>query len=195
MTYVECWSSSTDWKTLILGDGDGVILERLANKLELHTIADLKTETIAVRKLLKGRDLQNAESTKQITNILVKFERTAGVDGNIELDDCLEDEKSVFEDEKSVFVGLFPGVFLKDEDVAAFTIYAIDYPRTLNKTLNLRPPGNVYSLNELVEVWESKIGKKKLERNYVPEDQLLKSRQCKSDFYKLGLCQRRSHIL
>ncbi|XP_050232203.1 probable pinoresinol-lariciresinol reductase 3 [Mercurialis annua] len=69
--------------------------------------------------------------------------------------------------------GNVKGVFVKDEDVAAFTICAIDDPRTLNKALFLRPPRNIYSLNELVEIWESKIGKK-LERNYVPEDQLLK---------------------
>ncbi|XP_057997300.1 probable pinoresinol-lariciresinol reductase 3 isoform X3 [Hevea brasiliensis] len=69
--------------------------------------------------------------------------------------------------------GNVKGVFVKVEDVAAFTICAIDDPRTLNKVLYLRPSGNVYSLNELVEIWESKIGKK-LDRIYVPEDQLLK---------------------
>ncbi|KDP41781.1 hypothetical protein JCGZ_26799 [Jatropha curcas] len=68
--------------------------------------------------------------------------------------------------------GNVKGVFMKDEDVAAFTICTIDDPRTLNKALYLRPPGNVYSMNELVEIWESKIGKK-LEKIYVPEDQLL----------------------
>ncbi|EOX97987.1 NmrA-like domain - like 6 [Theobroma cacao] len=64
-------------------------------------------------------------------------------------------------------------VFVKDIDVAAFTISAIDDPRTLNKTLYLRPPGNVYSMNELVAIWENKIAKK-LEKIYVPEEELLK---------------------
>jgi hypothetical protein len=36
----------------------------------------------------------------------------------------------------------------------------------------LRPPGNVCSLNELVEIWETKIGKK-LERLHVSEEELL----------------------
>jgi len=68
--------------------------------------------------------------------------------------------------------GLSAAVFLKEQDVAAFTICSMDDPRLLNKVLYLRPPGNVYSMNELVEIWESKIGKK-LEKIYVPEDELL----------------------
>lgn len=64
------------------------------------------------------------------------------------------------------------GVFMKETDVAAFTINAVDDPRTLNKVLYLRPPGNVCSLNELVEMWESKIGKK-LEKLHVSEGELL----------------------
>lgn len=58
-------------------------------------------------------------------------------------------------------------------DVAAFTISALDDPRTLNKVLYLRPPGNVCCMNELVEAWESKIGKK-LEKINVSEEDLLK---------------------
>lgn len=68
--------------------------------------------------------------------------------------------------------GNVKAVFVKEQDVAAFTICSVDDPRTLNKVLYLRPPGNVYSMNELVEIWESKIGKK-LEKIYVPEDELL----------------------
>jgi hypothetical protein len=66
----------------------------------------------------------------------------------------------------------FAGVFMQESDVAAFTINAVDDPRTLNKVLYLRPPGNVCSLNELVEIWETKIGKK-LERLHVSEEELL----------------------
>lgn len=62
---------------------------------------------------------------------------------------------------------------MKQSDVAAFTISAVDDPRTLNKVVYLRPPGNVYSMNELVEIWESKIGKK-LDKVYVTEEELLK---------------------
>lgn len=62
---------------------------------------------------------------------------------------------------------------MKESDVAAFTIGAVDDPRTLNKAVHLRPQGNVYSMNELVELWEGKIGKK-LKKIYVPEEELLK---------------------
>ncbi|CAN6555166.1 unnamed protein product [Malus baccata var. baccata] len=64
------------------------------------------------------------------------------------------------------------GVFVKESDVAVFTIRALDDPRTLNKVVYLRPPGNVYSMNELVEIWESKIGKK-LDKVFVSEEELL----------------------
>ncbi|KAK3026997.1 LOW QUALITY PROTEIN: hypothetical protein RJ639_041758 [Escallonia herrerae] len=58
-------------------------------------------------------------------------------------------------------------------DVAAFTISTVDDPRTLNKVLYLRPPGNVCSMNDLVEMWETKI-KKKLDKIYMTEEELLK---------------------
>ena len=69
--------------------------------------------------------------------------------------------------------GFLAAVFVKDIDVAACTISAIDDPQTLNKTLYLRPPGNVYSMNELVAIWENKIDKT-LEKIYVPEEEFLK---------------------
>ena len=62
---------------------------------------------------------------------------------------------------------------MKESDVATFTISAVDDPCTLNKVVYLRPPGNVYSVNELIEIWESKIGKK-LEKIYEPEEELLR---------------------
>ncbi|VYS64884.1 unnamed protein product [Arabidopsis thaliana] len=69
--------------------------------------------------------------------------------------------------------GNVKAVFLNDVDVAAFTIKTIEDPRTLNKTLYLRPPGNICSMNDLVELWEGKI-EKKLEKTFVTENQLLK---------------------
>ncbi|RDX79118.1 putative pinoresinol-lariciresinol reductase 3, partial [Mucuna pruriens] len=68
--------------------------------------------------------------------------------------------------------GFSAGVFMNESDVAAFTINAVDDPRTLNKVLYLRPPGNVCSFNELVEMWEIKIAKK-LEKLHVSEGELL----------------------
>ncbi|CAN0909162.1 Probable pinoresinol-lariciresinol reductase 3 [Linum grandiflorum] len=64
------------------------------------------------------------------------------------------------------------GVFVKEQDVAAFTMRAVDDPSTLNKTLYLRPSGNVCSMNELVTIWEGLIAKN-VERCYVSEEQML----------------------
>ncbi|GAY51551.1 hypothetical protein CUMW_135040 [Citrus unshiu] len=50
-------------------------------------------------------------------------------------------------------------VYNKEDDVATFTIKAVDDPRTLNKNLYIQPPGNIYSFNDLVSLWERKIGK------------------------------------
>ncbi|KAM7475015.1 hypothetical protein LguiB_022258 [Lonicera macranthoides] len=67
-------------------------------------------------------------------------------------------------------------VFNKEDDIGTYTIKAVDDPRTLNKILYIRPPGNIYSFNELVSLWEKKFGKT-LEKIYVPEDQVLKKIQ------------------
>jgi len=64
-------------------------------------------------------------------------------------------------------------VFVKEEDVGTFTIKAVADPRTLNKILYLRLPANTYSINELVALWEKKIGKT-LEKTYIPEEEVLK---------------------
>ncbi|GER30056.1 isoflavone reductase-like protein [Striga asiatica] len=46
-----------------------------------------------------------------------------------------------------------------EEDIGTYTIKAVDDPRTLNKILYIKPPKNIYSFNELVALWEKKIGK------------------------------------
>ncbi|KAG8075940.1 hypothetical protein GUJ93_ZPchr0006g46452 [Zizania palustris] len=72
--------------------------------------------------------------------------------------------------------GNVKGVFAVEEDVGTYTIKAIDDPRTLNKILYLRPPSNILTHNELVSLWEKKVGKT-FERVYIPEDELLKKIQ------------------
>lgn len=64
-------------------------------------------------------------------------------------------------------------VFNKEEDIGTYTIKAVDDPRTLNKILYLRPPKNIYSFNDVIALWEKKIGKT-LEKIYVSEDKLLR---------------------
>lgn len=67
-------------------------------------------------------------------------------------------------------------IFNKEEDIATYTIKAVDDPRTLNKILYVRPPGNIYSLNDLVSLWEKKIGKT-LEKIYMPEEEIISNIQ------------------
>ena len=71
---------------------------------------------------------------------------------------------------------MLTAIFVKEEDIATYTVKAVDDPRTLNKIVYLRPPENILSLNEIVSLWEKKIGKT-LEKTYLLEDQLLKKIQ------------------
>ncbi|KAH7682776.1 NAD-dependent epimerase/dehydratase domain-containing protein [Dioscorea alata] len=64
-------------------------------------------------------------------------------------------------------------IIVKEEDIATYTIRAVDDPRTVNMVLYLKPPANFYSQNELVALWEKKTGKT-MEKIYVPEDQIFK---------------------
>ncbi|XP_011088414.1 isoflavone reductase homolog isoform X1 [Sesamum indicum] len=72
--------------------------------------------------------------------------------------------------------GNVKAVYNREEDIAIYTIKAADDPRTLNKILYIRPPANTISMNDLVSLWEKKIGKD-LEKIYVPEDQVVKNIQ------------------
>ncbi|KAG7646890.1 putative NmrA-like domain, NAD(P)-binding domain superfamily [Arabidopsis thaliana] len=63
-----------------------------------------------------------------------------------------------------------------EEDIVAYTLKAVDDPRTLNKILYIHPPNNIVSQNDMVGLWEEKIGKT-LEKTYVSEEELLKTIQ------------------
>ncbi|XP_008795940.2 phenylcoumaran benzylic ether reductase Pyrc5-like [Phoenix dactylifera] len=65
------------------------------------------------------------------------------------------------------------GIFVDEDDIGTFTIRAVDDPRTLNKILYIRLPANTLTHNELVSLWEKKVGKT-FERVYVPEEEVLK---------------------
>ncbi|URD97643.1 Isoflavone reductase [Musa troglodytarum] len=67
-------------------------------------------------------------------------------------------------------------IFLDEDDIGTYTINTVDDPRTLNKILYLRPPANILSHNELVSLWERKVGKT-FERVYVSEEDVLKQIQ------------------
>lgn len=86
---------------------DSAILLRLANKLELHTLEHLKTETSAVAKLFaKSKNkatATNTDTVQQVMGLLDKFKQAIGVDDQTILDHepaatlikCLEKSKSL----------------------------------------------------------------------------------------------------
>lgn len=74
------------------------------------------------------------------------------------------------------FFDYISAIFNKEDDIGTYTIRAVDDPRTLNKILYIRPPENTYSFNDLVALWEKKIGKS-LQKTYIPEEQVLKNIQ------------------
>ena len=66
---------------------DSAIIARLANKLELHSVVHLNTETIAVRKLVRESGGKNGESIQHVIELLSKFRRSAGLEDINVLDD------------------------------------------------------------------------------------------------------------
>ena len=63
-------------------------------------------------------------------------------------------------------------IFVDEDDIAMYTIKTIDDPRTLNKTLYLRPPQNILSQREVVEIWEKLIGKQ-LQKSSIFKEEFL----------------------
>ncbi|XP_030535334.2 isoflavone reductase homolog [Rhodamnia argentea] len=70
--------------------------------------------------------------------------------------------------------GNVKAIFVDEDDVGTYTIKAIDDPRTLNKTLYLRPSDNILSQRQLVEMYESLSGKR-VETVLIPEKDFLAS--------------------
>ncbi|GJT75873.1 bifunctional pinoresinol-lariciresinol reductase 2 [Tanacetum coccineum] len=63
-------------------------------------------------------------------------------------------------------------IFVNEDDIATYTIKTIDDPRTLNKTVYIRPPANILSQREVVGLWEKLIGKE-LEKSSLSEQEFL----------------------
>uniref|UniRef100_A0A0E0ML66 NmrA-like domain-containing protein n=1 Tax=Oryza punctata TaxID=4537 RepID=A0A0E0ML66_ORYPU len=62
--------------------------------------------------------------------------------------------------------------FVDENDVGTYTIKSIDDPRTLNKTIYIRPQDNCLTQNELITKWEKFTGKS-LEKFHIPGDDFL----------------------
>ncbi|KAJ9537555.1 hypothetical protein OSB04_030288 [Centaurea solstitialis] len=77
-------------------------------------------------------------------------------------------------------------IFVDEDDVAAYTIKTIDDPRTLNKTIYLRPPANILSQKEVVQLWEKLIGRE-LNKSYLCEQEFLSMIKDKGYVEQVGL--------
>ncbi|GAB4857949.1 hypothetical protein Ancab_015854 [Ancistrocladus abbreviatus] len=88
--------------------------------------------------------------------------------------------------------GNVKAIYLDEDDVATYTIKTIDDPRTLNKTVYLRPPENIMSQRELIQVWENITGKQ-LNKHTMSEDEFLRIMKGMDPMRQIGLA-RKYHI-
>lgn len=63
-----------------------------------------------------------------------------------------------------------------EEDIAAFTVKAATDPATRNRVVILQPPENVVTQNELISLWEKKVGRS-FNKVYVPAKEMVKLSQ------------------
>ncbi|KAL8112766.1 isoflavone reductase homolog [Apium graveolens] len=61
-------------------------------------------------------------------------------------------------------------VYMDEDDIATYTIKSVDDPRTLNKTMYIRPKENILSQKQLIDKWESLSGNKLKKLNISAED-------------------------
>ncbi|XP_058103921.1 isoflavone reductase homolog [Magnolia sinica] len=66
--------------------------------------------------------------------------------------------------------GNIKSIYLDEDDIGTYTIKTIDDPRTLNKTVYLRPPENILSQREIVGMWEKHTGKELKKSSISAED-------------------------
>ncbi|KAF6163366.1 hypothetical protein GIB67_009606 [Kingdonia uniflora] len=69
--------------------------------------------------------------------------------------------------------GNVKAIYVDEDDIATYAISTIDDPRTLNKTVYIRPPENIMSQRELVGIWEGLINKELQKLSISAEDLLV----------------------
>ncbi|KFK44973.1 hypothetical protein AALP_AA1G327300 [Arabis alpina] len=66
--------------------------------------------------------------------------------------------------------GNVKAVFADEEDIAKYTAKTLNDPRTLNRTVCIRPPNNVLTQNELIQIWEKLTGNEMDKTNITAKD-------------------------
>ncbi|GAV60834.1 NmrA domain-containing protein [Cephalotus follicularis] len=77
-------------------------------------------------------------------------------------------------------------IYVDEDDIATYTIKTIDDPRTLNRTLYIRPFKNILSQREVVRIWEKLIGSD-LNKSSLPKEEFLASMKGQSYEEQVGL--------
>lgn len=63
-------------------------------------------------------------------------------------------------------------VFIDEDDMAKYTAKTLNDPRTMNKTVFVRPTDNILTQMEIVQIWEKLTGKE-LDKTYVSANDFL----------------------
>ncbi|XP_022967296.1 bifunctional pinoresinol-lariciresinol reductase 2-like [Cucurbita maxima] len=77
-------------------------------------------------------------------------------------------------------------IYVDEDDIAMYTMNTIDDPRTLNKTVYIRPPKNILSQREVVEIWEKLIGKE-LAKSSISDQEFLANMKGQGYAEQVGL--------
>ncbi|KAK9148187.1 hypothetical protein Scep_006944 [Stephania cephalantha] len=78
-------------------------------------------------------------------------------------------------------------IYVDEDDVATYTIKIVDDPRTLNKTVYIRPPENIISQREMISIWEELTGKK-LSKTTIYAEEFLASMKGMDYAGQVGVC-------
>jgi hypothetical protein len=115
--------------------------------------------------------LQELRPTENYSSVIVQPEiyevNISALQNNAEhlFEICTTDQAAIL---------LYTVFFVDENDVGTYAIKSIDDPRTLNKTIYIRPQDNCLTQNELISKWETLTGKS-LEKFHIPGDEFLAS--------------------
>ncbi|XP_058103917.1 bifunctional pinoresinol-lariciresinol reductase 2-like [Magnolia sinica] len=77
-------------------------------------------------------------------------------------------------------------IYVDEDDIGTYTIKTIDDPRTLNKTVYLRPLENILSQREIIGIWEKLIGKE-LKKSTISAEDFLANMKGLDNAQQVGL--------
>ncbi|KAL8107699.1 bifunctional pinoresinol-lariciresinol reductase-like [Apium graveolens] len=77
-------------------------------------------------------------------------------------------------------------ICVDEDDISTYTIKSVDDLRALNKSLYIRPPRNILSQNEVIQLWEKHIGKQ-LTKSSISKDEFLAMKKEQDYAEQVGL--------